>query len=190
MPSPFPGMAPYLEQFWRDIHARCIIYAANQLQARLPADLRARVEKRVFVESVFGVARSVYPDIRVVERGRGRPATTAVEPGPAAAEPLVIYLPDEPVAERYIEIIDVGSGRRVVTVIEVLSLSNKSPGEGQELYGRKPRELRDATGQFGRDRSLTSWGPGVGHRRMPHSGGVSDAVPSMCLPCRSRCSML
>ena len=64
MPSPFPGMDPYLEQFWRDIHARCTIYAADQLQARLPADLRARVEERVFVEPAFGVARSVYPDIR------------------------------------------------------------------------------------------------------------------------------
>jgi len=60
MPSPFPGMDPYLEQFWRDVHARCIIYAADQLQARLPADLRARVEERVFVEPAFGVARSVY----------------------------------------------------------------------------------------------------------------------------------
>ena len=143
MPSPFPGMDPYLEQFWRDIHARLIIYAADQIQARLPADLRARVEERVFVEPAFGVARSVYPDIRVVERGRGRAAAPPVAPSPAVAEPLVIYLSDEPVTEGYIEIIDVGSGRRVVTVIEVLSLSNKSPGEGQEVYRRKQRELRD-----------------------------------------------
>ena len=115
----------------------------DQLQTRLPADLRARVEERVFVEPVFGVSRSVYPDIRVVERGRGRSAATAVEPGPAEDEPLVIYLPDEPVMERYIEIIDVGSGRPVVTAVEVLSLSNKLPGEGQELYRRKQQELRD-----------------------------------------------
>lgn len=143
MPSPFPGMDPYLEQFWRDIHARCIIYAADQLQTRLPADLRARVEERVFVEPAFGVARSVYPDIRVVERGRGRATAAAVESSPMAVEPLVIYVSDEPVTERYIEVIDVGSGRRVVTVIKVLSLSNKVAGEGQELYRRKQRELRD-----------------------------------------------
>src|SRR5947207_7236964 len=99
MPSPFPGMDPYLEQFWRDIHARCIIYAADQLQARLPADFRARVEKRIFVEPVFAATRSVYPDIRVVELGRGPAATTAVEAGPAVAEPRVIFLPDEPVTE-------------------------------------------------------------------------------------------
>jgi len=29
MASPFPGMDPYLEQFWRDVHARLIIYAAD-----------------------------------------------------------------------------------------------------------------------------------------------------------------
>jgi hypothetical protein len=29
-------MDPYLEQFWRDIHARCIIYATDQVQAHLP----------------------------------------------------------------------------------------------------------------------------------------------------------
>ncbi len=59
MPSPFPGMDPYLEQCWRDIHARCIIYAADQLQAHLPPDLRARVEERVVVEPALGTARGV-----------------------------------------------------------------------------------------------------------------------------------
>ena len=143
MPSPFPGMDPYLEQFWRDIHARCIIYVADQLQAHLPADLRARVEERVVVEPSFGTARSVYPDIRVVERGRARATARVIEPAPALAEPLVIYVSDEAVTESFIEIIDVGSGRHVVTVIEVLSLANKLPGEGQELYRRKQREIRD-----------------------------------------------
>jgi hypothetical protein len=142
MASPFPGMDPYLEQFWRDIHARLVIYAADQLQTHLPGDLRARVEERVFVEPAFGVARSVYPDIRVVERGQGRVPMFTAERYPAVAEPLVIYVSDEPVTERFIEIIDVGSGRRVVSVIEVLSVSNKSPGEGQELYRRKQGELR------------------------------------------------
>lgn len=113
MPSPFPGMDPYLEQFWGDIHARCIIYAADHVQAHLPADLRARVEERV------------------------------LELAPVATEPSLLYTFDDPITESFIEIIDVGSGRRVVTVIEVLSQANKLPGEGQELYRRKQRELRD-----------------------------------------------
>ena len=36
MRSPFPGMDPWLEQRWRDVHARLIVYIANQLQAQLP----------------------------------------------------------------------------------------------------------------------------------------------------------
>ncbi len=92
MSSPFPGMDPYLEQFWRDIHARCIIYAADQVQAHLPPDLRARVEERVVVEPALGTVRSVYPDIRVVERGRGQAPIHTVEPAPVAAEPLIICM--------------------------------------------------------------------------------------------------
>lgn len=142
MPSPFPGMDPYLEPYWRDVHASLIIYARDQLQSQLPGGLRARVEERVIVEPGQCGERSVYPDIRVVERGRGRAASEAAEAGVAVAEPLVIYLPDEPVTQTYIEIIDVGSGNRVVSVIEVLSLSNKLPGEGQDLYLKKQDELR------------------------------------------------
>ncbi len=113
MRSPFPGMDPYLEQYWRDVHHSLVTYARDQLQGQLPGDLRARVEERATVES-----------------------------GTAIAEPLIIHLPDESVSEGYIEIIDVGSGNRVVTVLEVLSLSNKLPGEGQEMYLQKQRELR------------------------------------------------
>ena len=36
MPSPFPGMDPYLEQHWGDVHTSLVIYARNQLQKVLP----------------------------------------------------------------------------------------------------------------------------------------------------------
>src|SRR5581483_7274540 len=49
MPSPFPGMDPYLEAHWRDVHAALIIYARDALQTVLPAPLRARVEERVLL---------------------------------------------------------------------------------------------------------------------------------------------
>ena len=169
----------------RALHHLC----ADQLQARLPGDLRARVEERVFVEPALGAARSVYPDIRVVERGRGACHSDPQRAGPAVAEPLVIYLSDEPVTERYIDIIDVGSGRRVVTVIEMLSLSNKLPGEGQELYRRKQRELRDGRVNLVEidflrvgDRVLA-----VGASRIPSL--TSDPVPGLRLSC-CRCSSL
>jgi hypothetical protein len=82
MPSPFPGMDPYLEQFWGDVHQSLITYARDQLQEVLPGDLRARIQERVFVELPNGLERNMYPDIRVVERGRrsGRGRTAAHPP--------------------------------------------------------------------------------------------------------------
>ncbi|MBI4617096.1 MAG: DUF4058 family protein [Planctomycetes bacterium] len=73
---------------------------------------------------------------------RKRPGGPAREwAGTAIAEPLVLYLETEPVTETYLEIIEVGSGRRVVTVIEILFPSNKAPGAGREAYVKKQREV-------------------------------------------------
>ena len=83
----------------------------------------------------------MYPDVRVVERptvSQSAPVTA----GSAVAEPLIIHLPDEEVSQGFIEIIDVSSGNRLITVIEFLSPSNKQPGEGQEKYLQKQRELK------------------------------------------------
>src|SRR5438874_9835990 len=108
MASPFPGMDPYLEQFWGDVHASLIIYARDQLRRALPGDLRARVEERVVVDSPLERERNRYPDIRVVERGRGKRTAPLRKGAVAMAEPLVLHFPDDSITEGYIEIIDVG----------------------------------------------------------------------------------
>ena len=51
MKSPFPGMDPYLEQHWLDVHHALTTYARDQLQSKLPRNLRARLEERVFQET-------------------------------------------------------------------------------------------------------------------------------------------
>jgi hypothetical protein len=57
---------------------------------------------------------------------------------------LIVHIEqDEPVRQGFIEIMDLKSGRRVVTVIELLSPSNKLPGPGRELYLRKQEELKE-----------------------------------------------
>jgi hypothetical protein len=135
-------MDPYLEAHWGDVHATLIIYAREQLQRQLPSDLRARVEERVFVESDDRERRSVYPDVRIYERPRTRDRVEATSPsGVAVAEPLVVHRKSEPVTETFIEIREAGSGGRVITVIEVVSMSNKQPGEGRDLYLKKQAEL-------------------------------------------------
>src|SRR3954470_24454720 len=126
MRSPFPGMDPYLEQRWGDFHAALVTYIRDALQPGLPDDLRARMEERVFVEELGAPARQYVPDVHVYEPPRKPPtgSTALVEAPPqATAEPFLLQATVE-LTERYLEIIDVRSGGRVVTVIEVLSPSN------------------------------------------------------------------
>jgi hypothetical protein len=142
MPSPFPGMDPYLEAHWRDVHASLIIYARDALQGVLPAPLRARVEERVLLETPQGFAdHPLFPDVRVVEYAQERGLQTRPAGGAAVAEPLVIDAKAESATQTFIEIIDHESGNPVVTVIEFLSPSNKSLGPNRELYLRKQQEL-------------------------------------------------
>jgi len=142
MENPFPGMNLYLEQYWREIHQRLVTYVGDAMQSSLPKSLRARIEERVFVETEDIRYRHIYPDIHVVEH---RPPSQSDERIPqssvAVAEPLVMEVENEPVTQRYIEIIDAASGNRVVTVIEFLSPSNKLPGDGQKQYLQKQREV-------------------------------------------------
>lgn len=144
MPSPFPGMDPFLERYWGDIHHAFITYARASLQRQLPGGLVARVDERVFVEPSEGVGRNIIPDVRVVERPHPQGPRRRAGNGIAVAEPLVIVLESsEPIRQGFIEIIDLKSGRKVVTVIEVLSPSNKAAGPGRDLYLKKQTELRD-----------------------------------------------
>ncbi len=141
MPSPFPGMDPYLEQSWRAVHARLIVYTGDQLQAQLPPGMRVEVEERVYVESTLGAERTYRPDVHVVESRRPTAAVQPASPAAAAvAEPLVIEMPLEETSERFIDIIDTASGGRVITTIELLSPSIKRSGDGQEKYRQKQRD--------------------------------------------------
>src|SRR6266511_1517453 len=142
MKSPFPGMNPYLERYWGDVHHGLIQYTRDALQPCLPNDLRARVEERVFVESEPERIRQVVPDVyvsQVYHAGAAGPSVLR-EGDDAVAEPLVFELSNPPVTEGYIEIRERGGGK-VVTVIEFLSPANKSGGTGQQKYLEKQAEV-------------------------------------------------
>lgn len=146
MKSPFPGMDPFLEARWGDAHQRLITYTADQLGPKLPADLRARVEERVFVETEAEQIRRVVPDLHVAHYPASRASASALQDagGVAVAEPMVFLLEDEAVTEGYIEIRERGGGK-VITVVEFLSPSNKAGGEGQKLYLQKQKEVLHST---------------------------------------------
>ncbi len=141
MSSPFPGMDPYLEMHWPDVHQSLVTGARNAIQLQLTGPLRARVGERLVVEEDFDPVRSIYLDVRVFEHGLpGQAVAVAVE-GVALAEPLVIRRESEEVRQTFVQIIDVSSGGRLVTVIEFLSPSNKLPGDGQRKYRQKQQEV-------------------------------------------------
>jgi hypothetical protein len=144
MRSPFPGMDPYLERHWLDVHTSLVTYSRDQIQRQLGDDLVARAEERLVVEDPTGPSsRRIGPDLRVVEHGLGgQPVQPAS--GVAVAEPLVFHIESEAVPQHYIEILDVSTGGRVITSIEFISPSNKLPGDGLEQYQRKQRECREA----------------------------------------------
>lgn len=143
MKSPFPGMDPYLERHWRDVHGRLIVSSSTMLNRQIGGDLRARIDERLIIEEFGNEMRSISPDVVVVEHGLAGRRFSAPA-GMAIAEPLVIETTDEPVHERFIEIIDPARGGIVVTVIEFLSPTNKLPGDGREQYLRKQQEVISA----------------------------------------------
>jgi hypothetical protein len=144
MKSPFPGMDPYLEARWGDIHTRLTVYASNQLNAQLPSSLRATVEEAVAVIEEDEPGRTIYPDVRVSEQpetsGGAAVATAAV----VVAEPYRVTVQDEPQTWRHIEIVETGIGGRVVTAVEFLSPGNKVGSQAQLNYIRKQREFLNA----------------------------------------------
>jgi len=137
-------MDPYLEKHWGDVRSALVIYARDQLQAGLPRDLFARAEERVYVEKEGIRERGILPDVHVVETGRGGASGVIAEGDVAVAEPFVLRIDNEPITETFIEIREVGSGNRVVTVVEFLSPTNKLAGEGRRLYRKKQNELLSA----------------------------------------------
>ena len=84
MKSPFPGMDPYLERHWGDVHQAVVTYIRDWLQSRLPGDLRAQMQERVYIEIPDARRAEYYPDVRVIERPRRAPAAGSAT---AVAEP-------------------------------------------------------------------------------------------------------
>ena len=141
--NPFPGMNPWLEAHWGDVHTRLTTYACDQLQPLLPAGLRARIEEYVSIASTDTPEQSwprVSPDVRVIEYP-GVPETSGGDATAVADEPLVVRRVQEAETLRYIQVVDVAAGHRIVTSMEFLSPANKSSRPGRQQYRSKQRKM-------------------------------------------------
>jgi Protein of unknown function (DUF4058) len=139
MPSPLPGMNPYLEspELWSEFHSRMIVAIADALDTTLSQDYRVAVEKRVYLTQGEETILIGIPDVSVTATPQANTGTaTAIAP-----EPTIVEIPlAEEVQERYLEIREIATGR-VVTVIELLSPKNKRSGDGRDAYSQKRQRI-------------------------------------------------
>lgn len=147
MPSPFPGMAPYLEDagLWPDVHHGLISEIQAELNQRLRPKYHVRVEERVYISDENDPGRSVIvPDLHVAVRPGREQSLFDPKPGIEldVAEPIVVTtLIEEEIHEARLEIVD-RDARQVVTVIEVVSPSNKIAGSrGRASFEQKRQEV-------------------------------------------------
>jgi Protein of unknown function (DUF4058) len=141
MPSPFPGMDPYLEGYlWPDVHATMIHGIRAVIAGQLPDGYVARIDQYVWVQDVDEEEKWLRgkSDAFVIETEDNHSKTAAKA---AIAEPTVIvtFPASKKVGNRVIKIID-QKDRRVVTVIELLSPANKTTGEDRTFYLDKRKE--------------------------------------------------
>ena len=141
MPSPFPGMNPYLEQeaVWHDFHERFCPAAAELLTAQIRPHFIARIDERVYIHELAADGK------RFIGRGdvtvaQSRPRTESASAATLEA-PARVQLPAADIERlSFLEICDRQS-LRIVTIIELLSPSNKQPGPDREQYLAKRSEL-------------------------------------------------
>lgn len=153
MQSPFPGMDPYLEDpsLWPDVHHGLISEMQAVLNRQLRPQYHVRVEERVYISDENDPGRkAIIPDLKIIETGfSGRPTISFLETSAAVAEPLILTtLIEDEIHEVRLEVIDTNQ-QSVVTVIELLSPTNKINGSrGRASYEQKRREVMNSSSHF------------------------------------------
>ena len=141
MPSPFPGMDPFIEsQGWKGFHTRLTNAISDSLMPQVRPRYVVDVEEDIYLAKENGTpVRIVVPDVSItrdtgwMENHDGGVAV--------AAEPMVFTLPiTEPIEIPYL-VIRRRDNEEVVTVIELLSPTNKSSRDGRAEYLAKRNSL-------------------------------------------------
>ncbi|WP_017716869.1 DUF4058 family protein [Kamptonema formosum] len=144
MPSPFPGMNPYLEHpaVWPKVHKRLIVALADLLAPQLRPKYIVDIEDRIYQSSGEDSIFVGIPDVTVQRPLTSRnPTVSNVAVAAPPAQPVTVAIPiPETVREDYLQIRDVATNE-VVTALEVLSPKNKRSGEGRRKYELKRQRV-------------------------------------------------
>jgi len=144
MPSPFPGMDPYIEDplRWGGAHMGLIVAIATQLNQAIPPNLVATIDQHVWVTTESDEDdRRVKPDVFISDDPLTQPTSSyPSDPESVSAATATITLPAKSVRKNRVVKIMTIDDNRVLTVIEILSPSNKNSGEDRDAYLSKRRE--------------------------------------------------
>ncbi len=140
MPSPFPGMNPYIEheRVWHDFHERFMPFTAEAIGAQTGPQYIVRIDEHVYIRELRGTRRLTgRADLAVARTSDGAGALTGAVVQDAPAR---VRLPQVDVErESFVEIRDLDW--QLVTVIELLSPANKRSGRDRQQYLTKRAEL-------------------------------------------------
>jgi len=153
--SPFPGMDPYLEEagVWPDFHDTLAVTLKELLNAVLPPPYYSRVQVRPEVGIILeaGSFHRIIPDAVVLRHPAppGVRETRAAyadltEPRTQVTAGIEARVNTEPVRHPYIEIRDPTHDHKLITLIEIVSPSNKRPGPDRRAYETKQRDVLDS----------------------------------------------
>ncbi|MGH8060045.1 MAG: DUF4058 family protein [Candidatus Entotheonellia bacterium] len=144
MPSPFPGMDPYLERrsMWPDVHNSFIVGMRDALAPQVAPAYYVAIEERTYLVALDIAEFIGRPDAAIVASPtEARPAGEAGPATAVASMAQTVLLPlYEEVREGYLEI-RAAQTHALVTAIEMLSPSNKAPGEGRRVYEETRRRV-------------------------------------------------
>ncbi len=135
MPSPFPGMDPYLEhpRWFHGFHNILITYIQEQLQPLLPEAYYAQGGQRVW----FEVTRHpVEPDLKVLRKSEV-PRRSQSQGGVAVAEPLV-RTESEASQPVLITVEDIEGDEHIETFVEVHNVWGGTGSVGGQHRSRQP----------------------------------------------------
>ena len=149
MPSPFPGMNPYIEQdaYWQDFHLEFLPAMRGRLVAQVRPKYIVMLDEHIYVqEHAPGPRRLV-----------GRADVSLAAPRPRDQEAAGVGILEPPVQVQipvqedhrvpFLEIRD-RRGRELITVVELLSPANKRGGADREQYMAKREELLESAAHF------------------------------------------
>lgn len=150
MPSPFPGMDPFIEacRRWQSFHAQFVAEMQRALAAIVPQRYSVDLEVRSYIVIAGPEGKELppfVPDVGITARTDAPPAqrssTAIAETTDTEAISMQAFVATE-FRETFISILETDPEERLVTCIEVLSPSNKRRrSQGRKLYLRKRNAL-------------------------------------------------